>query len=181
WSESKITSRLNKHPLLYRKGSSCILARSRKLVVEDLNARYPPDGPAVLHGILFEIQSGERVGVVGRTRGGKSSLTLSLLRVIPIDGNVYYDSHTNYLDNGIPTHAVNLDALRSSITIIPQQSDLMSGTVRQILDPFEEHDDVVLYAGLRSVDIFLFLFPISKSLLSLDSGVSAGGEDLSLG
>lgn len=64
---------------------------SGKIVVENLTARYSKDGPAVLHGISFEIKSGERVGVVGRTGSGKSSLTLSLLRMIPIEGNVYYE------------------------------------------------------------------------------------------
>ncbi len=103
---------------------------SGKLVVENLTARYSQDGPAVLHNISFTINSGERIGVgkksflfrfyrsslilrlVGRTGSGKSSLTLSLLRCIYTDGNIYYD--------GLPTSSVNLDALRSSITIIPQ-------------------------------------------------------------
>lgn len=70
------------------------------------------DGPEVLHDLNFEIKAGERVGVVGRTGSGKSSLTLSLLRCIFTGGEVYYD--------GIPISSVNLDALRSHITIIPQ-------------------------------------------------------------
>lgn len=64
---------------------------SGNIVVENLTARYSNDGPAVLHDISFEIRSGERVGVVGRTGSGKSSLTLSLLRMIPTEGNVYYE------------------------------------------------------------------------------------------
>jgi ABC-type bacteriocin/lantibiotic exporter with double-glycine peptidase domain len=60
-------------------------------VVENLTARYSKDGPAVLHNLSFEIKSGERVGVVGRTGSGKSSLTLSLLRMIPTEGNIYYE------------------------------------------------------------------------------------------
>ncbi|KAH7340934.1 hypothetical protein B0J17DRAFT_716110 [Rhizoctonia solani] len=118
---------------------------SGNIRVENLTARYSTDGPAVLHNLSFEIKSGERVGVVGRTGSGKSSLTLSLLRMIPIEGNVYYD--------GIPTHAVNLDVLRSNITIIPQQPELMSGTVRQNLDPFDEYDDAMLNAALRSAGL----------------------------
>lgn len=66
----------------------------------------------MLHDLNFEIKAGERVGVVGRTGSGKSSLTLSLLRCIFTSGEVYYD--------GIPISSVNLDALRSHITIIPQ-------------------------------------------------------------
>ncbi|QRW00073.1 ABC transporter transmembrane region [Ceratobasidium sp. AG-Ba] len=146
---------------------------SGNLVVENLVARYSPQGPAVLHGLSFEIKSGERVGVVGRTGSGKSSLTLSLLRMIPIEGNVYYD--------GIPTHAVNLDALRSSITIIPQQPELMSGTVRQNLDPFDEHDDAVLYAALQSAGLSSLQAEGDEGYIGLETSVSAGGGNFSLG
>ncbi|KAF8610641.1 hypothetical protein BDV93DRAFT_484022 [Ceratobasidium sp. AG-I] len=146
---------------------------SGTLVVEDLTARYSPDGPAVLHGISFKIQSGERVGVVGRTGSGKSSLALSLLRMIPIEGNIYYD--------GIPTHAINFNALRSNITIIPQQPELMSGTVRQNLDPFDEHDDAVLHAALRSAGLGALQSEGEEGYIGLDSGVSPGGGNFSLG
>ncbi|QRW00058.1 ABC transporter transmembrane region [Ceratobasidium sp. AG-Ba] len=146
---------------------------SGNLVVENLVARYSPDGPAVLHGLSFEIKSGERVGVVGRTGSGKSSLTLSLLRMIPIEGNVYYD--------GMPTHALNLDALRSSITIIPQQPELISGTVRQNLDPFDEYDDAVLYSALRSAGLNTLQTEDDDGYIGLETGVSAGGGNFSLG
>jgi ABC-type multidrug transport system fused ATPase/permease subunit len=85
---------------------------SGELRVENLSARYSPDGPKVLQDISFHIKAGERVGVVGRTGSGKSSLTLSLLRCIYQEGEVYYD--------GLPTQSIDLDALRSNITIIPQ-------------------------------------------------------------
>jgi ABC-type multidrug transport system fused ATPase/permease subunit len=73
---------------------------------------YDQDGPKVLQDISFQIRSGERVGIVGRTGSGKSSLTLSLLRCIPTEGEVYYA--------GIRADVLNLDALRSNITVIPQ-------------------------------------------------------------
>ncbi|QRW00045.1 ABC transporter transmembrane region [Ceratobasidium sp. AG-Ba] len=146
---------------------------SGNLVAENLVARYSLGGPAVLHGLSFEIKSGERVGVVGRTGSGKSSLTLSLLRMIPIEGNIYYD--------GIPTHAINLDALRSSITIIPQHPELISGTVRQNLDPFDEHDDAVLYAALQSAGLGVLQTEGDEGYIGLDTGVSAAGGNFSLG
>jgi ABC-type multidrug transport system fused ATPase/permease subunit len=85
---------------------------SGDLRVEGLSARYSPDGPRVLHEISFHVKSGERVGVVGRTGSGKSSLTLALLRCIFTEGDVYYD--------GLPVSAMNLENLRENITIIPQ-------------------------------------------------------------
>lgn len=85
---------------------------SGDLRVENLNARYTPDGPNVLHDVSFHVKAGERVAVVGRSGCGKSSLTLSLLRCIYTEGNVYLDN--------LLTNEINLDALRSHITIIPQ-------------------------------------------------------------
>jgi ABC-type multidrug transport system fused ATPase/permease subunit len=80
--------------------------------VQNLTARYSSDGPVVLDNLSFHIKAGERVGVVGRTGSGKSTLTLALLRCIVTDGETYYD--------GIPTSSLNLDTLRSKVTIIPQ-------------------------------------------------------------
>ena len=85
---------------------------SGDLRVEGLYARYSTAGPLVLQDVSFQVKSGERVGIVGRTGSGKSSLMLSLMRAIPIEGRVYYD--------GVDTNQVNLDALRGSITVIPQ-------------------------------------------------------------
>ncbi|KAH7906177.1 ABC transporter type 1, transmembrane domain-containing protein, partial [Hygrophoropsis aurantiaca] len=104
---------------------------SGDLRVENLSARYSSDGPKVLHDLSFHIASGERIGIVGRTGSGKSSLTLSLLRCIFTEGNVYYD--------GVPTSSINLEILRSNITIIPQVPELLTGTLRQNLDPFDQH------------------------------------------
>jgi ABC-type multidrug transport system fused ATPase/permease subunit len=85
---------------------------SGDLRVEKLCARYSADRPRVLHEVSFHIKSGERVGVVGRTGSGKSSLTLSLLRCINTEGDVYFD--------GLPTSLMNLESLREKVTIIPQ-------------------------------------------------------------
>ncbi|KAJ7825733.1 P-loop containing nucleoside triphosphate hydrolase protein [Mycena olivaceomarginata] len=124
---------------------------SGDLRVEGLSARYSEDGPMVLQDISFHIKSGERVGVVGRTGSGKSSLTLSLLRCIPTQGSVKYD--------GRETSTLNLDALRSSITIIPQP-ELLSGSLRANLDPFGQYGD---------------------GRITLDSTISTGGTNLSVG
>ncbi|KAK1236146.1 hypothetical protein PQX77_000617 [Marasmius sp. AFHP31] len=146
---------------------------SGALKVEKLSARYSLDGPRVLHDVSFEVKPGERVGVVGRTGSGKSSLTLSLLRGIFTEGRVYYD--------GTPTDSVNLEALRSSITIIPQMPELLSGTIRQNLDPFDQHDDATLHNALRAAGLFSLQGTEDEARLTLDSAISSGGGNLSVG
>ncbi|KZT67088.1 P-loop containing nucleoside triphosphate hydrolase protein [Daedalea quercina L-15889] len=146
---------------------------SGDLRVERLSARYSPDGPRVLHEISFEVKSGERIGIVGRTGSGKSSLTLALLRCIITEGKVYYD--------GLPTDSINLDALRSSITIIPQMPELLSGTLRQNLDPFQQYDDVVLNDALRSAGLFSLQSDMTEGRITLDTPIASGGTNLSVG
>ncbi|KAK7681700.1 hypothetical protein QCA50_015047 [Cerrena zonata] len=146
---------------------------SGSLNVEKLSARYSNDGPKVLHDISFTVQSGERIGIVGRTGSGKSSLTLALLRAIITEGTVYYD--------GIATNTLNLDALRSKITIIPQVPELLSGTIRHNLDPLSEHDDAVLNDALRSAGLFSLQSENAEHRLTLDTSISGGGGNLSVG
>jgi ABC-type multidrug transport system fused ATPase/permease subunit len=146
---------------------------SGNLHVKDLTARYSTDGPIVLNKLSFEIKAGERVGIVGRTGSGKSTLTLALLRCIITEGEVYYD--------GTLTSALNLDALRSNITIIPQAPELISGTLRKNLDMFGQHDDAVLNDALRSSGLFTLQSDADESRLTLDSKIAAGGGNLSVG
>ncbi|KAJ6584918.1 multidrug resistance-associated ABC transporter [Mycena capillaripes] len=146
---------------------------SGELSAEKLSAKYSADGPEILHNIAFQIKSGERVAIVGRTGSGKSSLTLSLLRCIPTEGKIYYDS--------IPIDTINLDALRSNITIIPQVPELLGGTLRRNLDPFKAHDDSVLNDALRAAGLFSLQTDGDKNNITLDSLISSGGSNLSLG
>ncbi|KZV63334.1 P-loop containing nucleoside triphosphate hydrolase protein [Peniophora sp. CONT] len=146
---------------------------SGDLRVEGLSARYSPDGPKVLHDLSFSVKSGERVGIVGRTGSGKSSLTLSLLRCIYTEGDVYYD--------GVNTANLNLDVLRTNVTIIPQVPELLSGTLRENLDPFNEHDDAVLNSALRASGLFSLQSETDEGRITLDSQISSGGGNLSVG
>jgi len=143
------------------------------LVVEKLSARYSQNGPKVLHDISFEVKSGERVGIVGRTGSGKSSLTLALLRCIFTEGNVFYD--------GIKTSDLNLDALRSKITIIPQVPELLSGSLRHNLDPFDQYDDATLNDALRAAGLFALQADMDEGRITLDTKISSGGGNLSVG
>ncbi|KAJ6508402.1 hypothetical protein C8R45DRAFT_967292 [Mycena sanguinolenta] len=146
---------------------------SGDLRVEGLSARYSEDGPEVLRDISFHVKAGERIGIVGRTGSGKSSLTLSLLRCIPTEGSVRYD--------GLETSKLNLDALRSSITIIPQVPELLSGSLRANLDPFGQYDDAELNYALRAAGLFALQSEMDEGRITLDSAISMGGSNLSVG
>ncbi|KZS93246.1 P-loop containing nucleoside triphosphate hydrolase protein [Sistotremastrum niveocremeum HHB9708] len=146
---------------------------SGEIRVENLSARYSSDGPEVLHNLSFNIKSGERIGVVGRTGSGKSSLTLSLLRCIYTSGSVFYD--------GLDTSKMNLDALRSNITIIPQQPELITGTLRQNLDPFSDHDDAVLNDALHAAGLTNLQDESDEGRITLETTIASGGSNLSVG
>ncbi|RGP81156.1 multidrug resistance-associated 1 [Fusarium longipes] len=113
------------------------------------STRYRPELDLVLRDLNLNIQPGEKIGVVGRTGAGKSSLALALFRIIePSHGSIYID------DIDISTIGV-LD-LRQRLTIIPQDPALFEGTVRENLDPGEDHDDTELWAALGGLDAKIY-------------------------
>ncbi|KAI0050163.1 multidrug resistance-associated ABC transporter [Auriscalpium vulgare] len=108
---------------------------NRLIVVEDLVVKYAPDLPAVLHDVSFSLKGRERVGLLGRTGSGKSTLAMSILRFTdPTSGRILID--------GIDITKIGVHDLRSRLTFIPQDAPLFSGTLRENLDPFNEHDDI---------------------------------------
>ncbi|KAL4881830.1 hypothetical protein BJY04DRAFT_227620 [Aspergillus karnatakaensis] len=125
--------------------------------VEDLTVAYDTDLPPVLKNVSFKIENNTRVGVVGRTGAGKSSLTLALFRFLEAQtGRILID--------GIDISVLDLTELRGRLAIIPQDPVLFSGTVRSNLDPFGEFSEEELYHALRRVH----LVPSSSSLDSVN-------------
>ncbi|KAI0601430.1 P-loop containing nucleoside triphosphate hydrolase protein [Biscogniauxia sp. FL1348] len=117
-----------------------------RVEVDDLVVSYAEDLPPVLKGLNFTIERGERVGVVGRTGAGKSSLTLALFRFLEArSGSIRID--------GLDISTLRLHDLRSRLAIIPQDPVLFSGTVRSNLDPFDDHTDEELFDSLRRVHL----------------------------
>ncbi|KAI8873400.1 hypothetical protein GQ42DRAFT_160563 [Ramicandelaber brevisporus] len=113
-----------------------------EVVVRNLHARYAPDAPQVIKGINFNTKPGERIGIVGRTGAGKSSLGLLFLRMLEAEsGCIEID--------GIDISKIGLQDLRRNVVIIPQDPVLFDGTIRSNLDPFDDHDDTVLWEALR--------------------------------
>ncbi|KAJ5631461.1 uncharacterized protein N7484_011561 [Penicillium longicatenatum] len=117
-----------------------------RLEVDDLVVGYAPDLPPVLNGLSFTVEKNQRVGVVGRTGAGKSSLTLALFRFLEARrGMISID--------GLDVSKIKLHDLRSRLAIIPQDPVLFSGTVRTNLDPFDEYSDTELNDALARVHL----------------------------
>ncbi|KAF7340568.1 ABC bile acid [Mycena sanguinolenta] len=114
------------------------------LSIEDLVVKYSPELPPVLHGISLNLKAGERVGLIGRTGSGKSTLAMSILRFVdPVSGRIVID--------GIDIRTIGINDLRARLTFIPQDATLFSGTLRDNLDPFGDHDDLACMDALYRV------------------------------
>jgi len=108
--------------------------------------RYRPDLEPVLREVTFKIQPLEKVGIVGRTGAGKSSLALALFRGLEAEaGKILIDD----VDIGL----IGLQDLRESITIVPQDPTLFTGTIRSNLDPFNLFTDEDIFTALRRVQL----------------------------
>ncbi|KAB8277924.1 P-loop containing nucleoside triphosphate hydrolase protein [Aspergillus minisclerotigenes] len=118
--------------------------REGKLEVSQLFVKHAAHLPPVLKGIDFTIAPNSRVGVIGRTGAGKSSLILALFRFLEA-------SHSTIMVDNVDISQVSLGRLRSHLAIIPQHPVLFRGTVRSNLDPFGEYDDAVLAGALQAV------------------------------
>ncbi|KAH2218927.1 hypothetical protein KXV37_003611 [Aspergillus fumigatus] len=115
-----------------------------RLQVENLSVAYAPNHPLVLRGVSFAAEPNERIGIVGRTGAGKSSLALALFRFLEAqEGRILIDD--------VDISQIKLHHLRPRMGIIPQDPTLFAGTIRSNLDPFHEHDDSDLLAVLDRV------------------------------
>jgi ATP-binding cassette, subfamily C (CFTR/MRP), member 1 len=142
-----------------------------EITFEGVVMPYLPGTPPVLKGINFSIREGEKIGVVGRTGAGKSSLIVALYRLAEISkGEIYVD--------GVDCSKVNLNKLRRSMAIIPQEPVMFSGTLRTNLDPFHEHEDEALVDVLQKC---LLAEMLESSEDGLDTHVEQLGSNFSLG
>ncbi|XP_010969361.2 ATP-binding cassette sub-family C member 2 isoform X2 [Camelus bactrianus] len=133
--------------------------------------RYRPELDLVLRGITCEIKSAEKIGVVGRTGAGKSSLTNSLFRILEAaDGQITID--------GVDIASIGLHDLREKLTIIPQDPILFSGSLRMNLDPFNNYSDEEIWKALELAHLKSFVAGLQ---LGLSHEVTEGGDNLSIG
>ncbi|KAH8926904.1 P-loop containing nucleoside triphosphate hydrolase protein [Atractiella rhizophila] len=119
---------------------------SGEVSVENVVVRYSPELPNVLHGLSFHVPGGMKVGIVGSTGCGKSTLAQTFFRFVELwEGRIVLD--------GIDCSKIGLTDLRSRLTIIPQDPQILSGTLRSALDVFGEYTDAELFDALRRVHL----------------------------
>lgn len=159
------------------------------LSVEGLSVRYGPSLPLVLNNVSFTLKGRERIGIIGRTGSGRSTLISSLLRLLsPADGRIVVD--------GIDIATINAHDLRSRITYISEDTGLFSGTLRDNIDPFCEHEEEDCFDTLRHVQLLSDDRQVqdsssgswqadcgasSRTTITLDTQVAPGGANFSLG
>uniref|UniRef100_A0A3B1IQA1 ATP binding cassette subfamily C member 3 n=1 Tax=Astyanax mexicanus TaxID=7994 RepID=A0A3B1IQA1_ASTMX len=137
----------------------------------DYSVRYREGLDLVLRNISLRVKGGEKIGIVGRTGAGKSSMTLCLFRLLEAAGG-------EITIDGVKIKEIGLHDLRSKLTIIPQEPVLFSGTLRMNLDPFEKYSDDDMWNALTLSHLHKF---VSNQPAKLALECSEGGENLSVG
>ncbi|KAI4330671.1 hypothetical protein MLD38_028933 [Melastoma candidum] len=142
-----------------------------RIELEDLKIRYRPNAPLVLKGITCTFKEGNRVGVVGRTGSGKSTLISALFRLVETaSGRILID--------GLDIATIGLKDLRSKLSIIPQEPTLFRGTVRTNMDPLGLYSDEEIWQALEKCQLKAIISSLPNQL---DSSVSDEGENWSAG
>ncbi|KAI8564952.1 hypothetical protein RHMOL_Rhmol03G0223000 [Rhododendron molle] len=142
-----------------------------KVEIQDLQIRYRPNAPLVLRGISCTFEGGHKIGIVGRTGSGKTTLISALFRLVePSGGRIVVD--------GIDITKLGLHDLRSRLGIIPQDPTLFNGTVRFNLDPLSQHTDYEIWEALGKCQLREV---VQEKEEGLDSFVVEDGSNWSMG
>jgi ABC-type multidrug transport system fused ATPase/permease subunit len=142
-----------------------------ELSFKDVNLRYRPELPRALNAVTCTIPAGSRVGIVGRTGSGKSTLVLALLRLVEIEsGQIELD--------GVDTSRIDLKILRRAIAVVPQDPLLLSGTLRENLDPFGKFSRSEINEALERMH---FKQAIDRLPQGLETPIVGAGVSLSSG
>ncbi|CAG2101653.1 unnamed protein product [Medioppia subpectinata] len=137
---------------------------------KDMSLCYEGSDKPVLKNLNCVIKSGEKIGIVGRTGAGKSSIISALFRMVEPKGEIVMD--------GLSVRSIGLHELRSKISIIPQDPVLFAGSVRRNLDPFGEYSDQRIWSALEEVQLKEAVGDLPGQL---DGQLAEGGANLSVG
>ncbi|TMW63574.1 hypothetical protein Poli38472_002515 [Pythium oligandrum] len=138
------------------------------------NGKVTDSDTYALRDVSFSLRGGEKIGVIGRTGSGKSSIAMALLRVHPL-------ARGRILIDGIDISGLGLKTLRSRLTVIPQTTMFYRCSVRDYLDPFGEHHDVALWHVVQTVGLCGSGKMHRQCVASLDDMLGDDGENWSLG
>ncbi|KAJ8042431.1 Multidrug resistance-associated protein 4 [Holothuria leucospilota] len=141
-----------------------------EIILKGVSLRYSQEGPDALRNINVHIHPREKIGIVGRTGAGKSSLTVALLRLAEPAGTILID--------GVDISEIGLHDLRKRISFIPQDPLLFEGTLRRNLDPFDEYTDDEIWSSLQEVQL---QDKVQQEPNKLDMLVAEGGSNFSVG
>ncbi|XVF86794.1 hypothetical protein PTKIN_Ptkin18bG0071300 [Pterospermum kingtungense] len=142
-----------------------------RIELQELKIRYRPNAPLVLKGISCTFQEGTRVGVVGRTGSGKTTLISALFRLVePASGKILID--------GLDICSMGLKDLRMKLSIIPQEPTLFKGSIRTNLDPLGLYSDDEIWKALEKCQLKTTISGLPNKL---DSSVNDEGENWSVG
>ncbi|XP_077281722.1 sulfonylurea receptor [Temnothorax americanus] len=142
-----------------------------EIIFENVSLRYDADRNPVITDLSLKIPAGQKLGICGRTGSGKSSTVMALFRLIEI-------SQGRILLDGIDIRQVPLRILRSRLSAIPQDAIMFSGTIRENLDPFSEHEDQEIW---RALELSQIKDVIASYPEGLNLEVREGGENFSAG
>uniref|UniRef100_A0A7N8XUN0 Multidrug resistance-associated protein 4 n=1 Tax=Mastacembelus armatus TaxID=205130 RepID=A0A7N8XUN0_9TELE len=144
---------------------------SKGLVTFDqVDFSHTVDGPPVLRDVKVTFRPKEKVGIVGRTGAGKSSLIAALFRLAEPQGKIYIDS--------VLTSEIGLHDLRQKMSIIPQDPVLFTGSMRKNLDPFNQHTDEELWNSLQEVQLKSV---VEELPAKLETVLAESGSNFSVG
>lgn len=132
--------------------------------------RYAKSLPYVIDNLSFSVKPSEKIGIVGRTGAGKSSLISILFRLAEPEGSIMIDA--------VNTKSIGLHDLRGKISIIPQDPVLFSGSIRYNLDPCESYTDEKLWSALEQVEL---KGVVEQMPGGLQGEVAEGGSNFSVG
>lgn len=142
-----------------------------RIDIDHINMRYRPELEPVLHDMTLHIDSKKKIGIVGRTGAGKSSLLVALLRLVNIEeGHIYIDN--------IDINSIGVGDVRRAVAVIPQDPILFSGSIRYNLDPFDEYTDAEIWNILEMTQMKSIIAEMPEQL---GAKVQEKGENFSVG